>query len=50
MAEGAPTIDVLAGRKANEILARGVPAAPDNALTEKLGQIIADFEARYVTD
>lgn len=50
MADGAPTVDVLAGRKANEILARGVEHPLDPALVQKLGGIIAAFEEHYVTD
>lgn len=48
MADGAPTADVVAGRMAREILARGNQAAPEPGLTERLNGIIAEFEGRYV--
>ncbi len=46
MADGAPTVDRVAGRKAEEILTRGNPVAPAPALVRRLDEIIRAFEAR----
>lgn len=46
MADGAPTVDVLAGRLAKDILSKGNPVPLDADLIEKLAGIIAKFEEK----
>ena len=46
MADGAPTVDVLAGRLAKDILSKGNSVPLDAELIEKLAGIIAKFEEK----
>ena len=47
MRAGAPTVDVVAGNMARDILAKGNPVPLDSALSSKLSAIIASFEATH---
>lgn len=47
MSAGAPTVDVVAGNMARDILSKGNPVPLDNATDEALSRIIASFEAAH---
>lgn len=47
MADGAPTAEILAARIVEKILAKGNSASLEAATTQKLADVIRDFEAIY---
>ena len=49
MAAGAPTVDVMAGKLAKDILAKGNTAPLEDDLVQKLDEIIASFEAAHIS-